>query len=119
MFKNLENEIKFHKGDIIVPDLSKKSRIMYTEEDYYIVVSNYIWYARDTCSVKPIFKNMLVHLSKFKNEDVFLYGGWKVRVKSIKTGKYKFFEEEDMKNIEDTYLRLTGDVRDIKLSLLL
>lgn len=119
MFRNLEENIKFHKGDIIAPDLLRKSQILYNDDDYYIVVSNYIWYCRETGKENTRYEHMFVHLNKFKNDDVFLYGGWKVRAKSIKTGKYKFFKEEDMLNIEDTYLRLTGDIRQIKLDLII
>jgi len=120
MFRNLENSIEFRKGDIIAPKLpNKRHAFLYTDDDYYIVVSNYAHYIRLTGMCNTMYETISIHVNKFKNEDVFMFGGWKVRAKSIKTGKYKMFYEDFIINIEDTYLKLNGEVREIKLKCLI
>jgi hypothetical protein len=120
LFKNVEENIKFEKGDLVGPDLLGSSKMLYTDDDYYVVVSNYAWYARDVYNDNTKYEFMNVHQKDFDYKDVFMFGGWKSRVRNIKTGKYKFFKQDDIVKLEDTYLELIpGAIRDIKFSLII
>lgn len=115
IFKNVENNIKFNKGDIIVSNF-----MGYNDDNYYVAISNYAWYACDDHNNCNKYKLKQVHQNNFDYKEVFLFGGWKVNARSIKTGKYKLFKQEDVSNIEETYLRfIPGHIRDVRLSCIL
>lgn len=121
LFKNVENSIEYKKGDIVMPRFNGKNySFIMNNDEFYVVVSNYAWFFQDISGNNTKYIHRQVHQKDFDYMDVFMFGGWKVRAKSISTGKYKFFKQEELENIEGSYLdSIPGRVREIKMMCLI
>lgn len=118
-YKDVIKNLKFKVGDYVAPYNPPNGEILYSDFDYYIVISRYAVYARESFSGERVYESMCVHENKLDYNDIYMFGYWKLRVKNLMTGKYKFFGEEDIIKLEDTYLKLlSGSIREIKINYL-